>query len=211
MAINCETKKRIIAYFTSIICGPFANDYSLLAYGDCRVWWAKVNEECKDLSGQHLLSVTAWVPCIKRLALLPSLHPVSCICFWLRMCSEEINASATGRLFYSSVWAFFSREGTENWIQLTSCSVCHLFTSPSAKAACRALVKFITPTFGAWSLTPLHHGASHVKKCFITEYESEQHFLNHFEIIRRIIQTPLAYLEATHQTKVTHTATNVTN
>lgn len=74
MAINCETKKRIIAYFTSIICGPFANDYSLLAYGDCRVWGVKVNEECKDLSGQHLLitaslhlmhlSVAVLLPCL---------------------------------------------------------------------------------------------------------------------------------------------------
>lgn len=72
MAINCETKKRIIAYFTSIICGPFTNDYSLLAYGDCRVWGAKVNEECKDLSGQHLLSVMASVLCIKCVALLLS-------------------------------------------------------------------------------------------------------------------------------------------
>lgn len=204
MAINCETKKRIIAYFTSIICGPFANDYSLLAYGDCRVWWAKVNEECKDLSGQHLLSVTAWVLCIKRLALLPSLHAVSCICFWWRMRWEEIYASTTGWLFYSSARAFFSHEGTKNWIQLTCCSVCHLFMSPSATVVCRALVKFITPTFGAWSLTPLHHSASHVKKCFIAEYESEQHFLNHFEIMRCIIQIPLAYLEATHQPKVTH-------
>lgn len=207
MAINCETKKRIIAYFTSIICGPFANDYSLLAYGDCRVWWAKVNEECKDLSGQHLLSVMASVPCIKRLALLPSPRPVSCICFWWRMCSEEIYVSATRLLFVTLLCEHFSRmrePRTEfSWRAVQrATSSCHL----SAAAACRALGKFITPAFGAWSLTPLHHSASHVKKkkkCFITKYESEQHFLNHFEIIRCIIQTPLAYLEATHQLKVT--------
>ena len=164
MAINCETKKRIIAYFTSIICGPFANDYSLLAYGDCRVWWAKVNEECKDLSGQHLLSVMASVPCIKRLALLPSPRPVSCICFWWRMCSEEIYASATRLLFLTLLCEHFSRmrePRTEfSWRAVQrATSSCHL----SAAAACRALGKFITPAFGAWSLTPLHHSASHVK------------------------------------------------
>lgn len=71
MAINCKTKKRIIAYFTSIICGPFANDYSLLAYGDCHVG-VKVNEECKDLSGQHLLAITVSEQCIKCVPLLLS-------------------------------------------------------------------------------------------------------------------------------------------
>ncbi len=110
MAINCETKKRIIAYFTSIICGPFANDYSLLAYGDCRVWWAKVNEECKDLSGQHLLSVMALVLCVKCLVLLLSLYSVCCICFSWRMSSLKFMwvHSIGLRYFYSSVCILFA-------------------------------------------------------------------------------------------------------
>lgn len=69
MAINCETKKRIIAYFTSIICGPFANDYSLLAYGDCHVWWVKVYGECKDVSVLHTYYHNKCIP------LLLSFHP----------------------------------------------------------------------------------------------------------------------------------------
>ncbi len=106
MAINCETKKRIIAYFTSIICGPFANDYSLLAYGDCRVWWAKVNEECKDLSGQHLLSVMASMPCIKCLALLLSLYPVFCIWLLVKNVFGEIYCTE----FILSHWTTFKEK-----------------------------------------------------------------------------------------------------
>lgn len=106
MAINCETKKRIIAYFTSIICGPFANDYSLLAYGDCRVWWAKVNEECKDLSGQHLLSVMALMPCIKSLALLLSLYHVFCITILVKNVFSEMYC----RLLSSIHWTTFKEK-----------------------------------------------------------------------------------------------------
>lgn len=142
MAINCETKKRIIAYFTSIICGPFANDYSLPAYGDCRVWWAKVNEECKDLSGQHLLSVMALVLCIKCLVLLLSPYPVFCI--WLLVknvfgqiyCTEFIPSDwATLR---EKVWLFSAAiclhddilvltqwwNSNLDWNQLRCCVVC---------------------------------------------------------------------------------------
>lgn len=107
MAINCETKKRIIAYFTSIICGPFANDYSLLAYGDCHVG-VKVNEECKDLSGQHLLTITVLVRCIKCIALLLSFYPAVC---W-RMCS------VTDPIRLNHLYSFFSV------LLATKCSLC---------------------------------------------------------------------------------------
>ena len=57
MAINCETKKKIIAYFTSIICGPFANDYSLRANGCCWVLGAQVMEIAEIQSGMLLRPV----------------------------------------------------------------------------------------------------------------------------------------------------------
>lgn len=56
-----------------------------------------MNEECKDLSGQHLLSVMALVPCIKCLALLPSLYSVSRIWLLVKNVFDKIYVSSFHR------------------------------------------------------------------------------------------------------------------
>lgn len=180
MAINCETKKRIIAYFTSIICGPFANDYSLLAYGDCRVWWAKVNEECKDLSGQHLLSVMALVLCIKCLTLLLSFYPVFLIWLFGEGCVRYITLSSPDqselhldRKDYSwpqpnvCAWGYVHVKHTEemeNWTEISNCSVwfAGLRSQWSAMFCTRSWYQLVT-FIRQQSSTLLHSSASQVR------------------------------------------------
>lgn len=67
-----------------------------------------MNEECKDLSGQHLLSVMALVPCIKCLALLLSLYPVFCI--WLLV-----------KNVFGEIYEFIPSHGTTFTLLLAFC------------------------------------------------------------------------------------------
>lgn len=63
-----------------------------------------MNEECKDLSGQHLLSVMALVPCIKCLPLLRSLYLVFRIWVLIKNVLSEIYCTVV----FPSYWATFS-------------------------------------------------------------------------------------------------------
>lgn len=63
-----------------------------------------MNEECKDLSGQHLLSVMALVPCIKCLPLLRSLYLVFRIWVLIKNVLSKIYCTVV----FPSYWATFS-------------------------------------------------------------------------------------------------------